>query len=150
MSSRTALVFALALICAAEASLLDGMVQDKPKNAAKAQSTLQASVEQEEAGEIQRPALLSGIGGIKKHEVIKSINENSAGEEDKFNDVEEQAKPDGEGSVQSDAVVDSVDQGKALENGHENIKAPEPDDDNNGGSKVDGDTQEDSKVVGHA
>ncbi len=152
MSSQTSLVFILALLCAAEASLLDGMVQDKPRNVAKAQSQVRDSVEQEGSGEIQRPALLSGIGGIKQHEVIKTSGESSE-DDGKSENNEEQSKQDGEAHVQNDEIAD---QSKASESGHvealnEEIDALEPSNEKPDAIQpvADGDFQEDSKLVGH-
>ena len=71
MSSSRALAIILwiAIACAVQASLLDGIaVHDKAKNVAVAQSSLRNQAEKSE--DSLHPGLLSGIGGIKEHDSV--------------------------------------------------------------------------------
>lgn len=108
MRGHVAFIFLL-IACTVHASLLDGIAaHDKPKKVAAAQAALQDEVEQDE-NNIQdaRPALLSGIGGIKEHKVIKDNDaedhddvasnnqEDHGGEQNAIEDHANAQEPDG-------------------------------------------------------
>jgi hypothetical protein len=96
MRGHVVLVVCLLALCSVQASLLDGIVQDKAKNVAGAQSSLRDEVDKDESPAEARPALLSGIGGIKDHKVAKDTHADDNDSDDQNNGIPSHDSEDNE------------------------------------------------------